>query len=1289
VLLEGPDGDEEPWVAGEVRGYVDPAELIEAERCLVVLHGDNMTQRGHLRTVLGGTYGSLLILLLWSRTLSPLVLALGAAVLAGTAVLEWRRAQRTGVRMAVPLSQATLALALIAAAATTARLEWGARSWSRVAASREAHLSARLQDRVQGAIRRAEAASGLAAATEPGSFDALEAIRQRTGVDAVVVLDGTGRPESWSGEHRGRIPGAVFQRGEGAIFPGGTLFDYLYVVRPALSGRRAVAAVLMQAGPPLRGATDALAERFEAVTGERLRFSGPYASDADWQLSIGGMQVLTARFPPLGQTEWRGRVARTGRRLVFGFILVAVGLLSAVWLRSLDDRSGLAGMVPMAGFSVVLMVAPLRRTLGLDRLFSPGWFVLPVPGDFVIEGVIVVLLPLAAILSTVRPLESRRSDLWLRLLISAALVGGGFAVGAGLMTASAGTPLLTSGGPLWYVLQPTTVALLTVLAALSIPRLGEGESRSRLLVWAAAGLAVSAALALGLATSWGPDDPLPTPLLFAWAVPFVLLGRGVAGYVGRGDRMLRWLAAGWLASTAVIPHMWVASQAARLEEAEDELASFGARGDPFLNYLLGRFGEELVAADDRGEGGVDLLYEAWVSSGLASEPYPLEISMWDDALRREAYLPLGVQLESGSEPHRDVLDLVQATLYRSAPRNEPAAGGGVSRILAVPLPGGRAVSVAVAPRASLRPTSALTMFMEGEPQRDVTLDLLPAQAFADTASTPVRWRTTPAGWRSETLLQEGNDTYHAHIELRLPARGVRLARAVLLVTLNLLLLTSLWVIGRMTRGDPPVPPGGWFGWLGGFRARLTATLFVFFLLPTAVFGWATYRALAEEVTRAARQIAERAVVHAASVLPGAGIEEAARRTGEDLLYYHRGTLGAASVPEAAELGLYSAWMPPDLYRSMRATESLGATETGELANRRYLVAYRRLRSPVEMVAVPVWLAARDVAVRQRDFAHLVLFGILVGGVLSLVLSVLVGRTLAEPIGDLRRAAGAVGRGHFRVRLPEQRADEFGDLFASFNRMARRLRRARAQEIRTARILAWGEMARQVAHEIKNPLTPIKLSIQHIRRAYEDRRSDFDPILESNVEQILVEIDRLTEIAKAFSRYGAPEEVAGKTEAVDVAAVAREVLTLYRAPDRSVEYRLRLESDDTVAAARALELREVIVNLLENARAAVGEAGTVEVVVGTSGDHVRLEVRDDGAGIMPEQLPRIFDPHFSTRSSGTGLGLAIVRRLVEGWGGQVGAESEAGEGTVVWLVIPGTGAAPAPEGEAGAADGPDH
>ena len=1040
----------------------------------------------------------------------------------------------------------------------------------------------------------------------------------------------------------------------------------------------------MQAGPPRRGRTDAVSERFQAVTGERPRFGPGTEPDAEWTLEVDGEPALFARFPSLSQAEWRARVARTGRQVVFGLVLLALGALSLGWLRSLEDRTGPRGMVPMAALSLTLMAAPLRRTLGLENLFSPGFFVLPLPGDFVIEGVMVLLLPLAALVSTFRPSAARRSDLWLRLLIGGALVGGGFAMGMALMSGSAGLPMLTSRGALWYVLQPTTVVLLTVLAALLIPRAERPDDQRRLMLWGTGAVALSIGLALGVAGSWRPGGAMPTPLLLGWAVPFVLAGRAVAGYHGRGDRLLRWLTAGWLAATAVIPQLWVSSQSARLEVAEREVASFGARSDPFLTYLLGRFGEELVLAEARGEQGVDLLYEAWVASGLAGEPYPLELSTWGPALNRQAHLPLGVGLEAGSHAQTELLAMVNQAMTADSVLNMATGGGGVSRVLAVPLGGGRAVSVAVAPRASLRPTSALTSFMEGESRDAVRLELLPANAAIGDLPPTVRWQRTGDGWRSETVLREGSDLYHAHLQLGSAPPGVRLARGMLLIALDLLLLSALWVLGRLTRGDPPVPPGGWVGWLGGFRGRLIATLFVFFLLPTAVFGWAAYRALAEEVARAAQQVAERAVAHAAALLPQESLVEAARRTGEDILYFRNGALRGASMPEAVELGLYSAWMPGELFRQLRTGAMADGVEIGDLADRSYLVAYRRLRSPAEVVAVPVWLAARDVAVRQREFAHLVLFGVLVGGVLSLVLSVLVGRTLAEPISELRRAAGMVGRGRLQVRLPAERADEFGELFTSFNRMTRRLRRARARELRTARILAWGEMARQVAHEIKNPLTPIKLSVQHIRRAHRDRRPDFEGILESNVEQVLVEIDRLTEIARAFSRYGAPQESTGATEPVDVAAIARDVLTLYRAPDRSVRYSLSDACEGCIAGARASELREVIVNLLENARAAVGAAGSVEVRVEREGGAVRLEVRDDGEGIPRDQLPRIFEPHFSTRSSGTGLGLAIVRRLVEGWGGQVGAESEPGRGTVVWLRIPGV-TTPAPGEEAGVED----
>jgi nitrogen fixation/metabolism regulation signal transduction histidine kinase len=216
--------------------------------------------------------------------------------------------------------------------------------------------------------------------------------------------------------------------------------------------------------------------------------------------------------------------------------------------------------------------------------------------------------------------------------------------------------------------------------------------------------------------------------------------------------------------------------------------------------------------------------------------------------------------------------------------------------------------------------------------------------------------------------------------------------------------------------------------------------------------------------------------------------------------------------------------------------------------------------------------------------------------------------------------------------------------------------------RAERVLAWGEMARQVAHEIKNPLTPMRLGMQHLRRVYRDRRPDFDRTLEDTAERILAEIDRLDTIARAFSRFAAPAGDIQPLDRIDLGVVVAEVVHLYRLTEEACAVRLTC-LPGAYGAARADEVKEVVVNLLENARNA--GARLVDVTVGPA----RLEVTDDGSGISAELLPRIFEPRFSTTTSGSGLGLAIVRRLVEGWGGRIEVASEAGRGTRVAVTLP--------------------
>jgi two-component system, NtrC family, nitrogen regulation sensor histidine kinase NtrY len=211
--------------------------------------------------------------------------------------------------------------------------------------------------------------------------------------------------------------------------------------------------------------------------------------------------------------------------------------------------------------------------------------------------------------------------------------------------------------------------------------------------------------------------------------------------------------------------------------------------------------------------------------------------------------------------------------------------------------------------------------------------------------------------------------------------------------------------------------------------------------------------------------------------------------------------------------------------------------------------------------------------------------------------------------------------------------------------------------RAERVLAWGEMARQVAHEIKNPLTPMRLGMQHLRRVYRDRRTEFDRTLDETADRILAEIDRLDTIARAFSRFAAPALQDQALQKLDLGAAVEEVVQLYRLSEEACSVRLTAEPN-AFGRARSDEVKEVLVNLLENARNA--GASVVEVRAGPG----IIRVSDNGTGIPADVLPRVFEPRFSTTTSGAGLGLAIVKRLVESWGGQVELESTKGEGTVV-------------------------
>ncbi|HEX6309720.1 MAG TPA: ATP-binding protein [Longimicrobiales bacterium] len=1232
---------------------------------------------------LGATALTLYLLVAWTRELQIgwVVVTLAAHVVA--TALTWRAWRRRPV----PASQlASLAMLLVGVGGAT-WLSWQfdrlERDWPEIVAGREARLGAELNARMDDVMRRghaaADQAAALAATRAPATdiFRGLAMLREQHEIDALALYTEEGSLLAWAGQHRGALPDTLFAGGFPAYFEERPLFSYVYFpVHVPGRDEHVIAAVLVETGLISDVADGGVGEVVEARTRTRASFRrGGGGTGAVWSLVVGSDTIVHARLEPLTQRSWREMLEKQGRRAVLITVLIAFIALSVSWLHCTGPlRPGWAAVLPLVALLPVLAAAPLGDALHAERLFSPVLFALPLR-DLSLGRLLALLLPIAAIVAGARRGQRPVRRFAVRVAAGAIVVAAAYPLVLYGLFAGTTTALLEGPRAYWYGFQLALVITTAMVTLLFLPRVSTvsqdaggwlDEQQQRTLLVAA--LVTSAVLGVVCLYIGDPGRPLRFEAAAVWALPFVLGSVALAPLSGRAGALSRLMLAGWLAGTAVLPHVWRMHVDTRLESAQRELERLGSRADPFLHYLLEEFSTQSAARFAGGESGVQLLYRSWVASGLAQGTYPSRVVLWS----RET-VPL-VQLGSAPMPRIVTDGQLQRILASARTQATPAIieftdVPDLSRLLTVPLPDSSLITVMVPPRRTLERTSAIAPFLGEITPTSTRLNLVEAGGPEPEQET-IEWQPSDDGWRSEAFVKYPDGWYHAHLAVTVPPLGIRLARGMLLITFDLGLLALLWITGVLARGGAPVPRGDWSTWFDSFRARITVALFAFFLIPTAVFGWVAYTALAGEVERVAQTWAQHSVARAVVEFEegNADLRELAAHAGTDVLRYISGELIDVSSREALDLGVYSAWMPPAIFDRLQRGEDISAVERQQLGDHSYIAAYHALR-PSGTLGVPMSLSSGETAVRQRQFAHLVLFAAIVGALLSLALSLAVGRALAGPIGQLRRASAAVGAGRFDVQLPEREGGEFGQLFASFNRMARRLRRARARELRTARVLAWGEMARQVAHEIKNPLTPIKLAVQHLRRAHTDRHEQFDEILEANVSQILTEIDRLSEIARAFSRYGAPALASGPLTAVDAPAVIREALTLYRSGDRAVRYVEDVQPGLPRVQARADELKEVVLNLIENARAALDGAGDIIISAYTTGaDRVEIDIADNGPGIPPELLARVFEPHFSTRSSGTGLGLAIVRRLVESWGGAVMAQSGTEGGTIVKVVL---------------------
>jgi len=300
--------------------------------------------------------------------------------------------------------------------------------------------------------------------------------------------------------------------------------------------------------------------------------------------------------------------------------------------------------------------------------------------------------------------------------------------------------------------------------------------------------------------------------------------------------------------------------------------------------------------------------------------------------------------------------------------------------------------------------------------------------------------------------------------------------------------------------------------------------------------------------------------------------------------------------------------------------------------------------------------------------HIRSAALMVGGggiLLAILLSSWAAARVTRPVEQLAHAAQEVAEGNWNARVDVMGDDELGQLADSFNRMTTELLGQKERLMQAERVAAWRELARRLAHELKNPLFPLQLTVENLVRARQQTPEQFEEVFRESSRTLLAEIANLKGIVGRFSEFSKMPQP--KLQRVQVNEVIRGVVQLFQAqleaPGRAkISCELQLDPHLETVAADAELLHRAVSNLVLNAMDAMPEGGTLSLRTRSEGSNVVIEVADTGAGLTAEECERIFTPYYTSKAHGTGLGLAIVQSVVSDHGGRIRVQSARGRGT---------------------------
>ena len=311
----------------------------------------------------------------------------------------------------------------------------------------------------------------------------------------------------------------------------------------------------------------------------------------------------------------------------------------------------------------------------------------------------------------------------------------------------------------------------------------------------------------------------------------------------------------------------------------------------------------------------------------------------------------------------------------------------------------------------------------------------------------------------------------------------------------------------------------------------------------------------------------------------------------------------------------------------------------------------------------------QIALQQQLMSILLIIGG-VGLILVYIVSYIVGLQMTKPINQLVAGAAEIASGNLEQRVAIQSRDEIGRLAGAFNQMAAALKTSLERRLAAERLAAWGDVARYVTHEIKNPLFPIRLSIENLQRAYQGRGNQstaFDEIFVQCTDIVIEEVERLQRLVDEFHRFARMPHAERKLS--DLNQVVQNVVNLYAESVENIQIKGSLALDLPPLSLDSEQITQTLENLIQNAIEAIPDGGTLNISTQlVNEEKIRIKIQDTGIGMSPETLAQIFAPYYTTKDTGTGLGMAIVQRIINDHDGEIFVESKEGIGTTVSIEL---------------------